>query len=90
MSVPRAGEVDPLRRRFPHFPPPLFEMLEACLQVSGAGLGVVVGLRQGHGEVWSAWVVRQQYERQQAWALATISWLFGTHFALPMPFLALS
>ena len=40
MAVPRAGEVDPLRRRFPHFPPPLMEMLEACLQVRGWGAGL--------------------------------------------------
>jgi hypothetical protein len=43
MAVPRPGEVEPLRRRFPHFHGPLMEMLEACLQVRGCLLGAVLG-----------------------------------------------
>lgn len=33
MALPRPSEVEPLRRRFPHFSPQLMEVLEACLQV---------------------------------------------------------
>ena len=33
MGLPREGDTAPLRRRFPHFPEPLMQMLEACLQV---------------------------------------------------------
>lgn len=35
MALPRPAEVEPLRRRFPHFSPQLMEVLEACLQVRG-------------------------------------------------------
>jgi hypothetical protein len=33
MAMPLARNTEPLRRRFPHLPPPLLEVLEACLQV---------------------------------------------------------
>ncbi|KAI3432767.1 hypothetical protein D9Q98_004307 [Chlorella vulgaris] len=36
MVLPAVQEVHPLRRRFPHFSPPLLEVLEACLQVDPA------------------------------------------------------
>lgn len=35
MALPRPGETEPLRRRFPRFSQPLMEVLEACLQVRG-------------------------------------------------------
>ena len=41
MGLPREGDTaHSLRRRFPHFPEPLMQMLEACLQVGSGGQGV--------------------------------------------------
>lgn len=37
MRLPAPAEQEPLRARFKRLPPPLLELMEACLQVLGAG-----------------------------------------------------
>lgn len=47
MVLPAVQEVHPLRRRFPHFSPPLLEVLEACLQVGAGGCWCLMFLTLG-------------------------------------------